>query len=159
MDLVNEAEILIENEFAIIEDHKGPLVESDPIDGFFIENKGQFDSEVLYYYSGSPKVLIHENGLSIADASYPSSAPIYRMSIEDSNDPTSVEGTDEGPVFNFYIGSNSDEWIEGASSYRNVKLTDVKPGLDLIVKDSPEGPKWEIFLERGSLANSLAIWL
>lgn len=157
MDLINEAEIIIVNEFSIIKGDEGPLMDTDPVDGFFIENKGQFNSEVLYYYSGSPKVLIHEDGLSIADVSDPPSAPIYRMSIEDSKTPSSIEGIEEGPIFNFYIGSNSDEWVEGAASFRNVKLNDVKPGVDLLVRNSPDGPKWEISLIRGSLANSLAI--
>lgn len=140
-----------EKEVALENLQKGPL------DGFFIENMGQLDDEVLFYYSGSPKVLIHQDGLSVADISDISSAPFYRMRIENSRVPSSVEGAGEGPLFNFYLGSGPNDWIEGAVSFTEIELENIKPGLDLIVKNTREGPKWEISLDRGSKAEDLVI--
>ncbi len=130
---------------------------SSMADGYFIENIGQSDQEVLFIYNGEPQVLVHEDGITVTSTSKDGDTISYRMTVEGSSSPSYIMGSKEGPVFNYFYGSDPEEWVHSAPSFEIVRLNGLLPGIDMILKNTDQGPKWEIFLEKGSLLEDLSI--
>ncbi len=152
-----------------MEDRSGDMIEIDPIhEGrtlstelmgtrSLIENKGQIDDDdVKFYYTGDPQVLIRSDGIQVSSVTE-TGVIGYSMELEGGNSGGRILTGDEGTTFNFIIGNDPSEWVLGAGSFNEVTMEEIRPGMDLRVLVSEEGPKWEIELEKGSLIDDLTL--
>jgi len=102
----------------------------------FGENKGNYPPEVLYYVQSPESTyfyLIDKTILSYSD---------YALFINYIGANQDVSLTGEQPnkaKFNYFIGSNEDEWITDVSTFEQVKYTGLYDGVDVVVEDTGFG--------------------
>lgn len=113
----------------------------------FIENKGQWNSEVLFKASvpggdvfvtakGIVYALVNEQQLHNLNHSIASSKMVdahnYRM-IFKGGSPNIVTVKKEnafGEVYNYFLGSDKTKWAAGCKAYQTVTLQHIYPGID-----------------------------
>ena len=145
-------------DLALDNESNGSRRSTGPLSGFFVENDGQFpDDDLLFVYPGSPTVLVHHDGITVEGSSGDDGPISYRMRIDGAHPEPRVVGSEPGPVLNFYLGNDPDTWTEGVASFGKVILYDVIEGVDIILKVTSEGPKWELSLDRGDILDDLSI--
>jgi hypothetical protein len=150
--------------------------------GFFTENKGQWDPEILFigdtsfgkvaftkeaiYYQlfkaleeTSPNQLISnrdlQNRLEEPEISYQSQ--VVRLSFVSPLTPK-VQGVDILPHYqNYFIGNDKSKWASFCRNYTQVTYQDVWKGIDLAYFFTPDGLKYEFYVKSEADIKSLQI--
>jgi len=143
----------------------------------FTENKGQWESQVLYKADVSGGAMyLEDGGLTFAfrdqesvDAllhfKYMEAAKrrvsatpseiinchAYHVHFNGANKGIKVTGVDPAPDYvNYYIGNNPDKWVSSAHKYGAVTYTDLYPGIDLSVYQKNALLKYDFIVHPGA---------
>lgn len=164
---------------AVTEDAKPTLETAQKVlqsqNGFFTENKGQWDSEILFigdtsfgkvafakdaiYYQMvrvTEKEEKKDSALSMEDIpvrfdqremerEYESQ--VVKLAFVDSLAPT-IQGAEVLPHYNnYFIGNDPKKWASYCRNFATVTYEDVWKGIDLAYFFTPEGMKYEYYVE------------
>jgi len=139
----------------------------------FIENKGQWPSQVLFACDvEGGRVWVEKDGLVVdlfdqkvmmarteahhrktKDAQIPEVLPrhAYKVHFEGSRGPTDVErNANQEATFSYFIGNNPANWGSGAGSYGEVVLRNVWPGIDFRIYSVNFSMKYDFIIHPGS---------
>lgn len=129
----------------------GRSVSSSP---YFEGNKGQAANDTRFVARGLHyQVALKSRGFAV-------SAPGSReLSIEFAGSmPASVEGTDRLPGrINYFMGSDSREWISGVPTFARVTYREVYPGTDVVVYATERKLEYDFVLAPGADPNQVAL--
>ncbi|OJX37102.1 MAG: hypothetical protein BGO87_15170 [Flavobacteriia bacterium 40-80] len=131
----------------------------------FVENKGQWDQNVLFksrfpggnLWVEQNKLMFHLQDYSKLQYAHSNpSKPIDNTDFEEhivnvnfvhSNKITSVEkATPYKHYYNFFIGNDKSKWQSDVKSYPEATLKDLYPGIDLKIIEEPEQLKYEFHI-------------
>lgn len=116
----------------------------------FIENQGQFSSDVKFMVKTSLETIYFTPSDVLFALSSKNDTSIIRMSFVGAGPRKLVgEGLLPGTA-NFFIGSNSSKWITDISTYDSVKYESLYPGVDLVFKGTEGNLKHELLLRPGA---------
>jgi hypothetical protein len=149
---------------------------SKETDGFFVENKGQWDSNLLFIGKtsfgnigfGSDSIYFDIRNVEIPEQmnlyieNIPSdqiqddfenvkiSGHVIKYSFRGSNNiiPTGIDPLDH--KCNYFYGNEPDKWVRGAQSFRSVVYKNLYDDIDLRYYFNKEGTKYEFILNPGS---------
>ena len=149
--------------------------------GYFIENRGQVAEGVRYYSRGNPAVAFRDDGIMFvlrdgnreqrsSDRSrHPTgTAPVtsgdpvskslaYLVSFEDA-DRIAPVGIDRLPFNNnFFLGSDAEQWRTDVPSYGGIVYRDLYEGIDLYLRPSTNGMKYEFHVHAGADPGAIAM--
>lgn len=122
----------------------------------FMENKGQLGNDnILYYLEGKQgTVYIEKNRIRFVAKEFIvtpilgedeperilSSIHNFTMNMEGSNpEPKLVLGNSFGTQYNYFLGSDPNEWVSGVRAAKDLTLEDVYPGIDLRLYSNTDG--------------------
>jgi len=143
-------------------------------DGFFVENKGQWDDDIGFMgETGFGRIALTETGI-LYEVIISSEIPVtngkemmfdkmdtpsndlklethvLKYEFMGSNDAFPV-GTDEmTQVNNYFIGNDPDRWATGVRCFGSVVYEDIWDGIDLKYYFSANGPKYDLILHPDS---------
>lgn len=141
----------------------------------FTENKGQWDSRVLYRTAvRGGNVLLEKNALyyflySDEDMAkvehHPGSnhnvtvrAHAVRAELVGANLSSSIKGGQMNADYaNYYIGNNPNKWASNVKIYGEVSYTDIYANIDMKVYSVDEQLKYDFILRPGGNANGIKI--
>ncbi|MDG6224784.1 MAG: fibronectin type III domain-containing protein [Candidatus Thermoplasmatota archaeon] len=140
------------------------------LDAVFIENRGQWDPEVMfvartgYGQVGFTKDGIYHN-VVIVERTEPERRGMTGAASADSclvgigfsgSNPATPVGVDVLPTeYNYFLGSDPSRWASGVSAYSSIVYRDLWDGIDLIYKGGPDGLKYDIVLRPGADPDSV----
>ncbi|MFW3146219.1 MAG: putative Ig domain-containing protein [Thermoplasmatota archaeon] len=125
--------------------------------GYFIENKGQWDPEVLFVGNTDfGKIGLTRDGMILnmiesfnddGDDKSRTEAAVLRYEFSDPLNP-SPSGIDESSHnVNFFIGDDPEKWVTGARCFSEVYYEDIWDGIDLRYYFGGNGPKYDLILD------------
>ena len=120
----------------------------------FIQNLGQWDSDIHYLYRGqSANVAFTDQGLSFAGlqqtgANVLAEAVNVRFDGARAVAPTGLNQT--GGRFNYHVGANAAAWVSGAQAFATVAYYGLYDGIDLFVTGGAANLKYEYHLAPGA---------
>ena len=131
-----------------------PMLQSSTAD--FVENIGQWDSDIRYLYRTSgANVAFTDQGLSFigfrpgADET-DLLAEAVNVHFDGAQTVTPV-GLDRTPGrFNYHVGSDAARWVNGAHGYATVAYEGLYDGIDLLVSGSRSNLKYEYHVAAGA---------
>jgi gliding motility-associated-like protein len=142
----------------------------------FIENKGQWERELLYkadvadgrlrLYNESILVsllnsddrrafnaLIHDESEWAQKAleNHVTRGHNYRIKFVNSNPAVQISGEEKQETYhNYFIGNDPDKWASNVSLFSQVKYTNLWEGIDLVLKESGGYLKYDIIVHPGA---------
>jgi len=133
---------------------EGGSDENDQVDGPgltpFVENKGQWNPEILFVAKTSYGSLgLFRNGFCHYVRINDSYSPIM-LTFQGSLGTVPV-GSDAVPTrFNYIYGKDPSAWVQGCKGYETVTYEEVWPGIDLVFRNDGDKTKYELVLRYGS---------
>ena len=129
----------------------------------FLPNEGQWD-EAVRYKANIPggQLFIGEHTLTYRfwdqeqlsryhhkkDSAGVLKGHILKMKLENAAETVSIRAKAPSETrFNFFKGDNPDQWATGLRSYQRLRLRDVYPGVDMVLKGRPDGIKYNFVVE------------
>lgn len=123
--------------------------------GFFTENKGQWDPNILFV-----------GGTDFGKVAFTPQAIYYQM--DQSQDPVQlsfvgagspeIEGLELLPHYhNYFIGNDPSKWGIECRNFAQVTYTNIWEGIDLAYFFSPEGLKYEYYVHPGANLQDLQV--
>ena len=131
-----------------------PMLQTTTAD--FVENLGQWDSEIHYLYrTGNANVAFTEEGLSFVgfrpganETDLLAEAVNMRFDAAAAVAPV---GLDQTPGrFNYHVGADSSRWIDGAHAFATVAYENLYDGVDLFVSGGAANLKYEYHVAAGA---------
>jgi uncharacterized repeat protein (TIGR01451 family) len=139
--------------------------------GFFTENKGQWDSSILFvgdtdfgkvtftqeaiYYQLVKAEEQAKDQLDLAAPSY--TTQIIQLSFENAGSPV-IQGLELLPHYhNYLIGNDPSKWGIECRNFAQVTYTNIWEGIDLAYFFSPEGLKYEYYVHPHARMEDLRI--
>jgi hypothetical protein len=126
------------------------------LEGFFIENLGQFGEGAGRYYSiGKPLSVSLGTGwmayrLEGTDCQNDARSTVVKIVLEGAN-PVSPQGKQPvGHGFNFIRGQDTSRWVTGARTYHQVVYEDLWDGVDMRLYFVAGRLKYDIIVDPGS---------
>jgi hypothetical protein len=140
----------------------------------FLENVGQFDSQVLYvaesagttiFLTQEAIVLVLHETPQMDSPPDPLAWPVDGLSGEEgpvgawalwirfagANPEARVEARDKLPGYaNFFFGSDPAAWRTHVASYEEILYRELWPGIDLVLRITPDGLVWESLAQPGA---------
>jgi hypothetical protein len=140
------------------------------LSGFFIENRGQIDREVKYYFHGSDFIYFTNSGIifqkvftqptkmdslaplqkidepvSAVDRSYKKLA--FKVEFIGSK-ATSLKARNKLPGnVNYFKGNNPAKWFKQIPTYQEIIYPELYSNIDLVYKGIPNGIKYEFLIK------------
>ncbi|MGA1866866.1 MAG: fibronectin type III domain-containing protein, partial [Thermoplasmatota archaeon] len=119
--------------------------------GMFIENGGQWDDSIMFAglsASGPVRVMRDGFGFDIHDGRGQRTPLKYEF----------VDGSDIPPYgispmptrYNFYMGNDPSKWASGVRSFKEIMFDDVWKDIDLRLRITDEGPKYDLIVRPGA---------
>jgi len=152
---------------------------------YFIENRGQMDSHVIYYLKGGDKTLYFTpqglvfvltgkeqfstfNKTRIRKASYPfgpvKSGPkptlqrwVVGLDFVGANPKVKPLGLDPTPAVISYFKGPSDQWKTGLKTYAGLIYRDLWPGIDLVYTGTVNRLKYRFVVKPGADPDSIRL--
>lgn len=123
----------------------------------FIENKGQWQSNVKYATSinglnvaVTDKGIVYDYNRSEKREGYVHrKGHIVLMDFGTSNFSVSPVELSSGAL-NYFIGNNSEKWITDAKTYKSIKLNSVYAGIDVMLMFKDGNPRYDFLLNPGA---------
>jgi uncharacterized repeat protein (TIGR01451 family) len=124
---------------------------------FFTENKGQWDTSILFV-GNTPfgKIAFTKDavyyqqikttqGLSLPRTTYESQT--IKLSFVNPQEPI-IQGVDLLPHYNnYFIGNDQSKWASNCRNFTKITYQDIWTGIDLAYFFTPEGLKYEYYVE------------
>ena len=139
----------------------------------FIENKGQWEDEILFRtYVDAGEVFMENDGLRFLfydpekikdfhEHNYGDSlldCHAIKLQLLGSNTPSPIEKYIEGGTdYNYFIGRNRQHWVSGARAYEKMILRDVYPGIDFEVYSYQHKIKYNFHIHPGADPSKIKI--
>jgi len=131
--------------------------------GFFIENKGQWNPHILYMGDTSfgriaftKQAVFYE--LSPKDPTQEKSH-VVELAFQNSLTPT-IQGLEPKSFYtNYFIGNDSTKWATHCKTYRSVTYKNIWDGIDMAYFFTPEGLKYEYYIHPGADTTDLQVKL
>ncbi len=151
----------------------------------FVENKGQWDSRVLYAAKLSSGVFyIHRNGFTVLqhnaddiaqlhqithDKTYNTSASgktggftlrshAYTVNFEDANAKAAIIADKPLPtVNNFFIGDDKSKWAANCQVYQGITVKDVYPNIDVRYYSGGGTLKYDLIVKPGGRTSDILL--
>ena len=145
---------------------------------FFVENKGQWDSEVLFGTDlPEGKLYIKKNGLSyrltnIEVEKVPhdhdhdhghshglreSSFSKVDLEFKGSYNPRIIPSEKHQEKYNFYLGSDRSKWAEGCSAFSELLFEDIYKGIDLRMYSNEGAIKYDWLVSENANASEITL--
>jgi hypothetical protein len=155
-------------------------------DGFFTENLGQWDEEILFvgetsfgqiglgkgsiFFNMKEIIKTDEvlpgydkelnpmmDSLNDANMKMEVQGHVVKYTFENSNDVTPVGANPKIQLNNYFIGNDPDEWIQGARNFKSVVYPNLYDEIDLKYYFSEEGAKYDLVLHPNSDPDDIRI--
>lgn len=133
----------------------------------FIENKGQWNSHILFkaavrdgnlfleknaftwYFSNAAQLLHSDHSLSPTSANLKTHA--FKIFFENSNADVRIAGTaTRTEYYNYYLGNNPSAWQSRVSAYNSVIYMNLYDGIDLEVYSRNGNLKYDFIIHPGA---------
>ena len=136
----------------------------------YIENKGQWHSNVLYKTSilngaiylekNRLTVNITENKSHKFDSSYDFSKPcqghVYQIEFLNSLSQPQVSAEKKfDEYFNYFLGENPAHWKGGCYGYEDIRYENLYPNIDLVISSKYFQPKYTFYLKAGAKVSDI----
>jgi uncharacterized repeat protein (TIGR01451 family) len=129
----------------------------------FIENKGQWDSRILYMGDASfGRIAFTQNAVYYElqpNDKKSTSSHVVELFFQNSLSPK-VQGIEPLTFYtNYFIGNDSSKWASHCKTYRSVTYQDIWEGIDMAYFFTPEGLKYEYYIHSGADISDLQVKL
>lgn len=130
----------------------------------FIPNKGQWANNVRYkaripggqlfitdrsltYHFWDQKQLSRYHHKK--DSGNKIKAHVLKMQLKDANPAVSIQSSNPTDhQFNFFKGKDQENWVTGLKGYQTIRLENVYPGIDMVLKGLPKGVKYNFIVDK-----------
>ena len=116
---------------------------------YFVENRGLFPDEVMFYVQGADKTLFFtRNGITFRlkgkDRGW-----VVKLEFVGANPDVELQGEDrQETVFSYFTGPEKD-WKTGLPSFSKIVYRDLWPGVDLVYRGTAKQLKYEFVVKPG----------
>ena len=116
--------------------------------GGFLENRGQADPRALFVaQSRVGTAFVTEDGLALKLRGGDGAAAVF-LRVEGASPEVAVAGEAQRPGFyNFLIGADRSAWAHHVPCFERVRMSAIRPGLDLVWYEGEEGLEYDLELE------------
>lgn len=117
----------------------------------FIENKGQWDSKILYSAQQNGIITnIIDNGIMFNFYKIDGKrikGDVLKMDFVNSNNFNIIPLKQTSNNHNFFFGNDERKWIKNARSYEKIKIADLYDGINLEVILTNQSPRYDFIIE------------
>jgi hypothetical protein len=117
----------------------------------FIENKGQWDSRILYSAQQNGIITnIIDNGIMFDFYKIEGKrikGDVLKMDFVNSNNFNIIPLKQTSNNHNFFFGNDERKWIKNARSYEKIKIADLYDGINLEVILTNQSPRYDFIIE------------
>ncbi|HRY32827.1 MAG TPA: gliding motility-associated C-terminal domain-containing protein [Bacteroidales bacterium] len=150
----------------------------------FIENKGQWEPQVLFragipmgtlflekhrltYLLVDPHVLGHCHHPGTCGNAHENEKPVdfavtshaFRMHFAGASENTTVSGSQTFKEYhNYFIGNDPSHWASDVKLYREITYRGLYPGIDMVVRGNPLHLKYEYLVAAGADPDQIRVW-
>lgn len=136
---------------------------------YFIENKGQWQEDVLAAaQQNGINTIITKDGIiydmyKIEKNEYSSSESylkrgiVNKMKLEGTLSPNFFLNSDGMPYFNFFFGNDPSKWVQNARAGKSVVLKEIYPNIDAMVFIHDGFPRYDFIIKPGADPNNIMI--
>ena len=135
---------------------------------FFIENKGQWQSEIKYILkSNGTNVLITNEGIiydsynSIVldnENSVSRKGSVIKMNfLEHNKNFEFVEFQQESGYYNYFIGNDPNKWVKRARQYSSIILRNIFDNIDAVMTISDGLPRYDFVVKPGANPDNIKL--
>lgn len=136
----------------------------------YIENKGQWDTNVIYKTSikngaiflerNKITVNVAENNSHKFDSAFDfnrqTRGHAYNIEFVNSNSQTQISAEKVfSEYFNYFLGADPTKWQGGCKGYEDIRYKDIYPNIDLVISSSYFQPKYTFFLRSGAKVSDI----
>jgi hypothetical protein len=140
----------------------------------FIENKGQWPEQVLFAINfNGGKMFIerdrllylffesvdhtHTDQKNVVDYHNDAWAHSYEVRFTNGSKELHAHGEDDTSttVYNYIAGTDAARWVSGAHSYRRVVISDIYPGIDMILYSKGTEMKYDLVVNASAKADKI----
>ncbi len=76
---------------------------------------------------------------------------VLKMTLKGTPDAVNVQPkAPSKTVFNFFYGDDPAQWVSGLHGYQQLRLQEVYPGIDMVLKGKPDGIKYNFIVAKGA---------
>jgi hypothetical protein len=125
----------------------------------WIRNEGQWAPSIRYVArTGRVSVAAEPDGLLLWLAGTQQDSSIVRLSFGESSTPSRIESrTRLCGTYSYFRGDDPSRWVRGTPSFAELCYLGVRPGIDLVVRGTSEGLKYDLLVAPGADLASLVI--
>lgn len=131
----------------------------------FVENKGQWTKNVSFVAKSKDMKLLCTQDALIFDYfknekvgnTVKSVGTVLSMSLSNSNPIRFVGDEKEKYYHNYFLGKDPSRWVANVGIYRKLIAQNVYEGIDLIVLESGNSPRYDFVVEAGADPNAIRL--
>jgi hypothetical protein len=130
----------------------------------FVENKGQWDYDILFAHKGINKNIyivkdrIVFDFFNIRDKDDVKEGTVLSMNLDGLSPKMKYLPMDVyDHHFNYFIGDDSDKWAKNVKIYRNIKISDIYDNIDLFLIFDKDDPRYDIIVNPGGDPEDISI--
>ncbi|MES2764541.1 MAG: SBBP repeat-containing protein [Bacteroidota bacterium] len=147
--------------------HSGTLISSPPKEGVFIENKSQWNGDILFKtslsglkFSVTKEALIYDffkKEVSLESKTVHQKGQSVKMEFTGSN-PASFKGSvQESGEYNYFYGKDPQNWVRKARSFKTLTATNIYDGIDAVVTLDNGLPRYDFVVKPGADPRNISL--
>ena len=123
---------------------------------YFIPNYGQWNNDLIYVTKGADiNIGITLNKILFYQTKSNSEIQVFQTEFINALSPIVVPKVELQTKFNFIIGNNPNYWKTNLSSYSQLQLINIYPGINLLLKFEDNKPRYDFVIQPGSNPNKI----
>jgi hypothetical protein len=122
----------------------------------FIENKGQWDKEIVYAHKGQNKNVIVTSDKIIYDfyeidsKNISKTGGVLAMAMNNISQQSEIIPLDPYDYhYNYFIGDVPNKWTKNVMIYRNIKIKNIYDSIDLLLTLDNDQPRYDLIVNPG----------
>ena len=119
-------------------------------DNYFIKNQGQWASEIAFASKGNNINLSICNDAIYYDFKNGKNGEVLRIEFENALNARIVGVSELLGKYNFFFGNSPDKWLSNVPIYKSIKLSNVYPGIDVLIHYDMGCPRYDFIILPGA---------